>query len=595
MPMTFDGHLSQVTDLLSDNQPVAGLPSGQWKKNGWIHAKLQNLFNVDDTRIFSLGKAFCNALDDLEKSYRLAEDPEWFSLGEIIVLKLKIQDCLSARKVEFLVLQRLIGLKRRENFSAAKILTTLETYTFQEGAIRWKRSQKHFYITKWLDDDQERVDDVCERYPDFVRLLCRDPNLFSQFLDWTIRDHMSVSSFVEFPKTQELLRKIELAPSASIARKPKLKIKTKHGVKYLTFPLYANHHGTIRSKSVRLWEKDREYELAGGYRTTLREIYHELSRKNKHWVNYVITENGFENWNVREWGTLDSDGKSVRSALPRDRWFHNVPILERLSLEKAQNRYGQDLDGTNYGIALRATRRRQDLDVIGSHSFFELCIPDKKGGYFTICPGKLTLYLPQSVWDLVKIFGNTVEGVIVSHDSNVVYPWRQQTRYSVTVETNEFLWFAEKMRVSIENGRTGNLVFSLLADSCSVWSQNLMNELLKHLPDDHPQKLTAEEELNFFIMKIKETEPNGPLSYLIGIIKFFPEFLQPIVTYIILLAFYPFRGKWVYEEDGTPRWVSAYRSQSWNHLQIHNPANLFHQQINEGRFLPSGLLPEWLQ
>lgn len=594
MTQAFQGHLREVIHFLEQDQPLAGLPGGLWTKCGRVTVILQNLFNVGDTRIVSLGKAFCKAMDNLEKSSVITGDSDWINLGNCLIEKLQMVQIPAARRIESLVGQRIIGFQYRENFPSSSSFSFREMGPLMEKAIRWKRRQTRLDVTKWLPKDSHILHNVAKHYPDFAYLIDSDDQIRSQFFDWIIRDRMDAGAFVEFPKTQELLQKIKLAPSVHVAKKPKLKIKTRGGMKYLTFPLYARHGEVVKSKSVRLLDKDREYILPGGNKTRLRQIYKELKRKNNEWVNYLITENGFENWNVKEWGTFNAAGQIVQSSLPPDRWFYNVPVLERLTLKKAKARYGETIDGSNYGVMLRASRRQLNFDVIGSHSYFELCIPDKKGGYFALCLGKFPSRLPLSFWEMIKILGDTVDGVVVSHDLNRVKPWRQQTRFSVVVETPEFLWFAEKMRKAIVDGLLGNSAFSLFADSCSVWSQNMMNDFLKQLPEDHPYKLTAEEELNFFIMKVHETEPRGLLKWLQKLVQLFPEFVQRFLTHLILMFFLPWRGKWVNDEDGTRRWVSCYRCRSWNHLQIHNPAKLFDQQINEKKFLPVGRQPDWL-
>jgi len=563
MSLPIRDDLKRLIIDIERNETISGCEEGRYRRHsGWSFPK--------GVHIESLGQSFCDAVDKLETGYVRSVSPYWIPLGQKIIAKLSANKYPSSHKIQLIIQQRLIALRRREGAESGTCLIESESVKIRRLAEGWKNQQIRLPVKEWEPIDEEVLEITAGDYPDFIRLLFQDNVLRSRFFSWAIRDRLSPQSFVKFPKTQELIEKLSLGPSIHMTGPENLAIKTtKLGAKCLTFPLYGKHKGEVGSKPVKFWNQDKVREFHHGFKADLKLVFDHLRRKDKNWVDFIVSARGFENWNVQHWGTLNSRGEIQKISL-NDEWFRQVPLLEKkLTLEQAQERFGNKLNGENYAVALRASRRKLDRDVIGTHAFFDLCIPDE-GGYIIVSPGKFSRVLPQSQWELIKIFGNSVPGIIVSHDPNVVYPWRQHTRHSKVSTEEKFMDFAKNLKDSIEDGRNGNLIFSIFADSCSGWGQDKMNDF----------QGTKE---NFFSIPIIDTEPRGLLKRLLGTIKFFPVCVQPFVTRLILMLFLPWRGQWVNSEGGH-RWVSCYGCEAWNNVTIHVPSNLFHEQQVNGRF-----------
>jgi hypothetical protein len=580
MSFHVESHLPRLIHSLEHDKPIIGKGKGRFDESCWYWS--------NQKRLISIAKTFYQAIDQIEKSYRVVSDSNWIKAGNLITEKLSGCQSAEAEKVMRLVQQRLCGLKYRAEVGKERPLSDDEKLQLLTAAMKWKDKQRHFDVRSWQGEDQQMIDELARCHPAFSRLLLKDPSLCNRFFNWTIRDRMRVAQFVLFPKTMELFEKLRVSPAFSKmgARKLRMSNDTRLGIKYLSYPVYAMHDGTLFSKQVKVWDKTKEFEFQDGFKATLRDIYRAMRVKHKHWVDFIISENGYENWNPAEWGRTDERGVPKPIELEKDRWFWQVPVTERLSLEEAKKLYGDHLDGSNFGIALRASRRNSDLDFNGAHSFIELCIPDEEGGYFTITPGKFTRILPTSFFDLLLMLGNTMDAVVVSHDHSAFYPWRQQTRFSLVVNNSDFLWFAENIRQSILQARKGNFVFSALPDSCSTWSQELMNELL--------ERVGLERE-NFFTMSLLDSDPKGLFGILVYLTNFLPKFLQKFVVRFVIFLFLPWRSKTVYDSDGNPHKVSALNSRTWKNFTFNNPAYLFDRQMRERVLLPSGDLPEWLQ
>ncbi len=466
-------------------------------------------------------------------------------------------------------------------------LSESEAHQLLSLAMSWKEKQVHFDVRSWQGEDQNMIDELRLRYTTFARLLLKDPKLCGRFFNWTMRDRMRVPQFVLFPKTQELFDKLQVSSGFSKAGPRKLLMTNDkiQGIKCLSYPVYAMFEGKLCLRQIRVWDKNQKFQFPAGFEATLRDIYTAMRLKNKHWVKFMITENGFENWNRAEWGPTDKRGVTRPIKLEKDNWFRQIPVIKRFSIEEAQRSYGPKLNGTNFGVSLRATRKNLDRNINRAHSFFELCIPDKKGRYFTPTPGKYTWVLPTSFLELLLLIGSTEDGVIVSHDPNDVYSWRQQTRYSVVVNESVFLWFVEKIRQSIIESKKGNFPFSLIPESCSTWSQDLMNDLLEKI--GRPRE-------NFFTMPLLESDPKGLFGFLLYYSKFLPKCIQKLILRFVILLFNPWRSKTVYDADGNPHKISVFGSRAWKELTFENPAHLFHRQMHERVLLPSGVRPEWM-
>jgi len=540
------------------NQTLWGEGGGRYRRGSWWTLPR----GLD---LVSLGKSFCDAIDQLETGYAVSRSPHWFSLGKKISDRLSDLSYATHQKVCVAIEQRLIALARRDNRTLEEAkLEENEKSVVDKLAREWKAQQKHMASTDWSEHDVKVIADVTA-YPRFTRLISREKTLRDRFFTWALRDHMSVQSFVEFPKTQEWLEKHRLGPSIHLAGPEKLAVKTtKHGAKCLTFPLYGKHRGALRSKPVKLWNLDKLRKCHLGYKTTLRTIFDHIRRQNKKWVDFIVSENGFENWNVQHWGAHNSLGKIQKMEIAGD-WYRRVPVLERLTLEEARKRFGKELDGTRYAVAIRASRHHLNLNVIGTHAFMNLCIPDR-GGYIVISPGKFARVIPKNFWELVKIFGNSVIGVVVSHDPSVVYPWRQHIWDTEVVSEEEFQEFAEYVRETIEKGRSGNLCFSVFADSCASWARKMMEHLFK---------IMDIESRNFFRMKLKEADAIGLLGGIKKFIKMFPEAVQHTILQHVLLLFAIWRSL-IIEEDGHYHCISAIRSDAYTIGEFENPAYLFH-------------------
>ncbi len=582
MSFHVESHLPRFIHSLKHDIPIVSSGKGSFRKAVWYRR-----MDFRESRLISVAVTFIQAIDQIEKAYRYITDSNWIKAGNLLIVKLDACKSEETEKIKRIVQQRLCGLKYRSEMGKEKPLSKGEAHQLSSLAMSWKEKQVHFDVRSWQGEDQIVIDELRLRYTTFARLLLKDPKLCGRFFNWTIRDRMRVAQFILFPKTQELFDKLQVSPGFSKTGSRKLLMtndKTR-GIKCLSYPVYAIFEGRLCSKQVRVWDKNRKFQFPAGFTATLRDIYTAMRRKNKHWVKFMISENGFENWNVAEWGPTDKRGMTQPIRLEKDNWFRKIPVIERLTVEEAQRLYGPDLNGKNFGVSLRATRKNLDQDFNRAHSFFELCIPDGKGRYFTLTPGKYTRVLPTSFVELLLMLGSTKDGVVVSHDQNDLYPWRQQTRYSVVVNESDFLWFAEKIRCSIIESKKGNFPFSLIPESCSTWSQNLMNDLLEKI--GRPRE-------NFFTMSLLESDPKGLFGALIYYSKYLPRCIRKLILRFIILLLNPWRSKTVYDGDGNPSKVSVFKNLSWDELTFENPAHLFHRQINEGVLLPSSVQPEWL-
>ena len=536
-----------------DEECQQGTPCFQWGKN-----------------IIEQGKAFCEGMDQIERTYRLSASPHWRPLGKKIVQLLSETPSPEAPHLMIKVRQRMLGLRYREEGHEGKRVSEVDDEQIRRLAEEWRSKQFHLPPEDWEEAHEHVLSRVIAKYPKFVRLILKDDLLRHRFLTWVIRDRLSIESFVQFPCTQELLEDKTMGPCIHMAGPELLQIKrTKRGAKCLTLPLYGKHNKELASKPIKLWKQDKEYQFHAGYKATLATVFDHIKRRNKYWVDFIISEKGIHNWNARHWGPRNSLGAVLKIPLV-DEWYRHVPVIERYTLEQAKQKYSAALDGTNCAVIVRASRSSPDLDVLGTHGYMDLCIPERDGKtYFLISPGKFTRIVPKNVNEMFRLLCDTVYGVVVSHDTSVVYGRRNQTQHPKIVSMEDFISLAEYMAKSIDEARNGNMVFSM-AESCAKWVQEMMNQL----PSEGPVKD------NYFDVPIIETEPRlRILKNLLKFVKWCPKSIQPYMIKLIFLFFRPWRGKWIKQDDDYV-WISYTRSESWKRNWISIPANLHKHQEN---------------
>ncbi|MCB1149343.1 MAG: hypothetical protein KDK48_04190, partial [Chlamydiia bacterium] len=450
---------------------------------------------------------------------------------------------------------------------------------FVAEAKAWKEKQKKLTDRAWNARNEAEVRKLCKNYPKLVQLLEQSPKLKNAFFTWTVRDACETDIFAQFPATFTLFEKCALGSSFWYTGGGRLRIVRQENKAKVQIPVVLQEG----RRHVWVWSS-RKITLPKGHQTTMAAIFKDLRARNKKWPDYIFSKRGIENWNISEWSELGPQGKQVRWGLEKDRWFRQLPRMETLTLAEAKKRYGEEIDGTNYGFSLRATQKTPGMDIDRTHSFVEMLIPDSAGGYFTLQLGKFTRVLPQTFSELIGLIGDTVPASIASHDPNGYYNWRYQTWVSLVLNEQDFLEVAETLRTTIDEALAGKMPFSIYANSCSEWSQRMFNTA---------RALVGKEPVDYFTVPLAAATPSASsMAAIVNFINLWPLDYQPSITRLCLMAFFPMRAMTI-KEGGYLYKERVFGSSAWREGSFKNPGKLFADQ-RAGKVPFAGTPPDWM-
>lgn len=578
-------NLTQLTEAIKNQLPIVCTQNGGWYIQGAIAGVLRKFFYLEHNAKKALARAFNKILENLEnypiyfneKNSQKRFFSSYIDCAQALITSM--QKSSSHKSEEFNLLNRnMIALQYRiEEFNGGldKIPSKPDLVKQLEDLVReWKSHQEIIYDKAVTQSDKNKIEEACQ-YPEFVKLLFKDEKLKISFMNWAIRDKISVAPFIEFPAMQRKI--VESALNGRIGRMggTSLKISKENQsqdiIKVLTLP--------IEGRPINILDEFKIITFRGNYSLSIRQIFDSFKNKYKEVGNIEFMSDGIINWNAHLLGWWDADKNDYNIInLKQNAWWLQLPIFEIINKKEAHNRYGWHLDGKLWNAAATASRESASLDFERTHAYLEIAIPMDNDHYAIYDFGKFAIKFPTSFFENLKIFCHNVHATIAYPDENVFFSHRQHANHSFPMTPEEGFHLMRIIKTDIINSMEKNFVFQIESENCAKWSQESLEKVLgsHRVP-------------NLFKMSLLHTEPVGLVENIFGMIRKLPKTLQTRVLTALHIPFGATRGIWIVE-NGKKVYKSLNSHPFWETAEVYLPAFL-HKQKENGAFTDAKGMP----
>lgn len=562
-----DRTLPMFIAALKERKSVVLLENGDWYCEGFFKSALRIIFQREKARVKSLAENFAAQLDSLEKfpikfgSNNLDQEKDFVSY-------LQAGKKILARYYHPGLARRIVALEYRlesVNGGYDAPPSSVPDVELIEMAKEWKEEQVLIEF-KHLTNKSLKQLLIVSGYPRFVRLLKKDPDLFDLFMQWAIRDHLSVPLFIQFPALQEKL--ISCYLSGRMARFGGEQVKIVKSDKKNVTLLFENREEPVL-------DPEHKITFRGNYTLTVGEIFEIFKNKAENFGNVECFREGIINWNAGQQGFWNADENRYEVIdVNVQGWWKQFPVIERLTKREVQKRYGNTLDGRNWNITAMATRQGTDLDLYNNHAYFEIAIPIGHGKYQILNFGKGAKEYPKDPIKRVLRVCENMLATISYPDDNIYYSHRQHAWNSFEVSPVEGMLFMESLKKDILHARSDNLVYQIESENCAEWVQLKLEE-----------HLGKERVPNLFRMRYLNTTPTGVMGMIFNFVRKFPEMVQDRFLMLLHIPFGARTGRWI-TVDGKKVWKALDNHYLWHTAQVYLPAFLHHQKRDQDRFVP---------
>lgn len=435
-------------------------------------------------------------------------------------------------------------------------------------AEEWKKQEKSYWKTT-LDSQDEAILRNCCEYPHYIKEILNSKQSAATLFKWVLRDRLPVEPLIQYPYMVELLRKALMVGRISRMGGDLLKIKETplapgSGVveKTLTLP--------CEGKDVNILDPFTKVKFRGEYTLTIADIFESFSRKKFSPGNLEFMREGVINWNTHKLAYWDAPEQHyVAIDLLCDQWWTQLPEFETITAAKAREKYGAQLNGTNWNFSIRASREDHTLNFDRCHSYLEIAIPFGEDHYKIYDFGKFATRFPKNEWDKLWLFSVFSPAAIAYPDENVYYTHRQHVNFSHFTTQEEALQIMESIRNDMIEARRGNLVFQIESENCGKWIYGILSHHLGHTRVPNHYKIA-----------LIHTEPQGPVKWIFGCIKKLPRTIQNKVLTLLHLPFGAWRAVRLKSETGVTTHKSLVKTDFWKDTVVYLPAML-HRKYEE--------------
>lgn len=546
-------------------------------KEGRVKKFLRNFFHAEEQRHFSLARSFIKHLDLLEKiPISFEEKPKnnfetYLDAGELILTSLQTIKSKKAERIGHNLKRRLIALQYRLEAKNGGLdpLNTIDLNSYEElleiGAV-WKCRQQIFFDKMLTAKDKKQLRQI-SRYPEFVKLVRDDHQLQDKLLTWALRDKIVVEPFIEYPHLQEKINENHLNGRLGALGGEHLRVQKIDGNKVVTLPFEGKDYSILDNEAVII--------LQGNYRLTVGEIFKIFKEKLNIPHNLEFFLDGIMNWNVNCHGWWSEEDQQYHSInLDLERWWEQLPDVEILTREEAQQAYGAHMNGSGWNVSAMASRGSMTLDLFENHAYIEIVIP-KDDLYHVYKFGKAATAYPVHPLERVMHICENLPASVCYPDDNFYFTHRQHVCHSFPITAEEGAKFMESIKHDIIRSREGNFVYQVESENCAEWTQEKLQE-----------ELGKERVPNLFMVPYLDSEPVGFLGKVLAFVKAFPRKVQKDLFMFLHLPLGAKRGRWIVHKDQKV-WKSMTTHNFWKTGNIYLPAYL-HKQLEKGIMPVSG-------
>lgn len=620
MSFVISKDIENFTKALNGGLSVDCDRTGVWYEDGLCMRFIRWLFGWEDDRLVRVAAAFNKILDQLEKvpvkfngsPVEMDAQKQTFHLhlqaAEAVKKRLEEMNTASCNAMQAELALRVAALKYRieeANGGLSKEEGTASLALFKEVralAEQWKQGYD-LYTEKTLSASELIMLEGVSRYPEFVKLLIKNSGLSSFFFKWSLRDGCSVDAFVQFPSLSAELKNGLMAGrigkfSSLITLLHQKNLETGEFVKigeslnpwekHYTLPVEILEGETLAVKNESLLDEDKVLNLNLNYKQTMKEVVASVANRNRKTGNIEMLgrrrlENGewlaprLANYNSIEVAPYNPASKEFELIDLTEKnmgWWKSIPPLDTVEKSELKMLYGiNEIKDGEWFAVVRSSREDGELDVVKSHGYLDVLIPDGKGHYMIYPFGKFAAeaFWPVTLIEKALFITDTVPGKVQCPDENHYMPQRQQAKAVVPISDKDGLELMEMIRKDLLEARKGNTVFQFPWENCAWWVQKLMEKLLG--PAKHGGPIP-----NYFRTPLLDARPkNQPLPLLFRICRSFEGTLQDLVVKVIEFSLLAWRGTEV-EVKGKKVEKTVMNSGHMKKLEIYHPSSL-HEKI----------------
>lgn len=433
---------------------------------------------------------------------------------------------------------------------------------FQTLIVEFKKNTFVIENKELVADDKQVIIETVKNYTDFARFIldAKNKELREQFFHSVIRNRNPVSVFIEYPNVAHRLKLSLLSPRVGrFAKAELLKIEkfptnnAKKISKKVVSLSFVEDTKEAEVKRCNILDEKAEVDFKGQTgKRTVQSIFTQFStRGTTDNIDFECFQKGVTPFNITQYKNIDFSKK--------ENWYEDMPVFETIDLKTATERFGNKLNGTNWGLAVKGTTVYDQIDVDNTHVYLEIAIPISDDQYRIYCIGKFPKKYANTGLESFLMLGNTILGHVI-FDQNVFYSNRRTYSRPFVIEPEIGKKMMKLITEDVKNGLEGNMIFQSLYYNCTKWIHSIIKEIL---PSDEIKDL--------FKINLLDTKPkNIILATIFKIIKIFPKSIQFLIIRFLNLLILPGRGRYVIE-NGKKVWKSITHSPFWKNQVLYQP------------------------
>lgn len=412
-------------------------------------------------------------LDRLEAN-GLSQRAVFIGLADLDSLLLKAQKNHFISKSKRLQLdRRIIALAARTSMGVqADPAVKVDNY-WKVASETYKRST--FAIPdgeKELSDRDEAIlQELIMQFPRFAGHLLENPKLQNQFFEWTILNRLPVDLFVKYVTVTKKIPAFALRHLATACPDALIESSEGTGPKQLTVRCKVVDPDDATQtifKHVNVLKSSARVPFTLNRTPTIEKVLDQFPNTSSAKRDYQFFEDGLCFYNTSAYRGIDFDEAN---------WWEKLPVFKTLSLEEAQRRYGDKVDGEAWILSARSAHLSDELVLSGNHSYLEMAIPQEDGSYKIYPFGRDPHRDPFNPFDLFSFLGKTTYGEIVYADQGACYLERRNTGVTVALDSDRGEAVMGFIREDIQRARAGHLPFQLAWENCAKWIQDIIDKV----------------------------------------------------------------------------------------------------------------------
>lgn len=530
-----------------------------WRVQNFFERWIYKILGFHDARIKRIVETFSSVLDSVEKDSSNMDPEKVKQIYKSIKRISPKGNHLEALAYRVTALKsRLKNVEENDHTKFDEIIALAES---------WKKAQP-IYGGESLTRSERILLESLKKYPEFAKCLLKKKSIQHSFFEWTLGYQNNVEVFIQFPNLIDRINTSNLAGRIGRFGPDVLQIQQDDNSKIVTLPFFDGKEAC----RVNVLDESQKVTLNGHRILTVAEVF-------KVFANKDITPgdieffglDGFRSWNTREFKYFDySKNKWMKINFDHHEWWKHLPLLEILTKESVEERYGKPLESGQCLVSAKASRQTPDHVLEDQHGYMDVVIPMGEDFYAIFPFGKYLNFFPSTTWEKIKCIMDTGKARIAYPDDNTYYMMRQHASYSEVLTDDQGRQLMNLIKEEIVHSLNGNRIFQFRSENCAHWVQTIL------------QKINGITIPNLFCVPfIRIAARNTFLSKVISTICNAPQRIQPYLLDAFELTLGSSRGVTVNENE-KPTFKSVRQSTQEMNRQFFQPSAL-HEQISQNK------------